>query len=75
LPALASYFHRIAPQLIVEFVPKQDEKVKQMLKSRPDIFLDYDQQHFEAAFSAYFTIADQTKIPGTERVLYRMIRK
>lgn len=75
LPALASYFHRIAPQLIIEFVPKQDEKVKQMLRSRPDIFVDYDQDHFEAAFSAHFTIADQTKIPGTERVLYRMIRK
>jgi hypothetical protein len=75
VPALASYFHRIAPQLIIEFVPKQDEKVKQMLRSRPDIFVDYDQQHFETAFSIYFTIADQTKIPGTERVLYRMIRK
>lgn len=75
LPALAAYFHRVSPQLIIEFPPKQDEKVKQMLSSRPDVFPDYDQEHFEAAFFAYFTIAEQTKIPGTERILYRMIRK
>lgn len=75
LQALAGYFHRIAPQLIIEFVPKQDEKVRQMLKSRPDIFMDYDQEHFEAIFATYFTITDQIKIPGTERTLYRMIRK
>jgi ribosomal protein L11 methylase PrmA len=75
LPALAAYFHRVSPQLIIEFPPKKDEKVKQMLSSRPDIFLDYDQEHFETAFSTYFTIADQIKIPGTERILYRMIRK
>lgn len=75
IPALAGYFKGIAPQLIIEFVPKQDEKVKQMLSTRPDVFADYDQEHFETAFSAYFTIADQVKIPGTERILYRMIRK
>jgi hypothetical protein len=75
LRALAGYFHRIAPQLIIEFVPRQDEKVKQMLKSRPDIFVDYDQENFENYFSLYFTIAEQVKVPGTERVLYRMIRK
>jgi hypothetical protein len=75
ISALAGYFRRIAPQLIIEFVPKQDEKVKQMLSTRPDVFADYDQDHFENAFSAYFTIVDQVKIPGTERILYRMIRK
>ena len=75
LQALAGYFHRIAPQLIIEFVPKTDEKVKQMLRSRQDIFVDYDQEHFESIFASYFTIADQIKIPGTDRILYRMIKK
>jgi hypothetical protein len=75
LGALASYFHRIAPQLIIEFPPKTDPKVKQMLSSRPDVFMDYNQEHFESVFSNYFTIADQIKIPGTERILYRMIKK
>jgi hypothetical protein len=75
LPALAAYFNSIAPELIIEFVPKADEKVQQMLKSRPDTFADYDQLHFEQYFSEYFTTIDKTPVPGTSRILYRMQRK
>lgn len=75
LPALAGYFNDIAPELIIEFVPKEDEKVKQMLSTRPDTFIDYDQAHFEAYFSVYFDMLAQTPVPGTSRILYRMKRK
>jgi len=75
LPMLAEYFYAIAPQLIIEFVPKEDEKVQQMLKSRNDVFDEYDQSHFEQYFSAYFTIRAQEKVTGTHRILYYMQRK
>jgi hypothetical protein len=75
LPALAGYFNDIAPELIIEFVPKEDEKVQQMLSTRPDTFIDYNQAHFEMYFSAYFDIISQTPVPGTGRILYRMKRK
>ncbi|OQP63638.1 hypothetical protein [Niastella populi] len=75
LPVLAAYFNGIAPELIIEFVPKEDEKVQQMLKTRPDTFIDYDQEHFEHYFSTYFNIAEKKGIPGTTRTLYRMKRK
>jgi hypothetical protein len=75
LPALAAYFNGIAPELIIEFVPKEDEKVQQMLSTRPDTFVDYDQAHFEVDFSAYFNIIAHTPVPGTNRILYRMKRK
>jgi hypothetical protein len=75
LPVLADYFNSIAPGLIIEFVPKEDEKVQQMLKSRPDTFVDYDQAHFEQYFSKYFDIVEQKLIPGTTRMLYSMKRK
>jgi hypothetical protein len=75
LPALAQYFSSIAPELIIEFVPKEDEKVKQMLKSRPDTFTDYDQTHFELYFSTYFNIVSSSKITGTSRTLYFMQRR
>jgi hypothetical protein len=74
LPMLAAYFHDIAPQLIIEFVPKEDEKVQQMLKSRKDVFEDYNQERFEAFFSQYFLLIKKIKIPGTQRVLYHMQR-
>lgn len=75
LQALAGYFAAIAPELIIEFVPKEDDKVKQMLSSRPDTFSDYDQQHFEHYFGEHFTVVTQQIIPGTSRILYHMKRK
>jgi hypothetical protein len=75
LPMLAEYFKDIAPQLIIEFVPREDEKVQQMLASREDVFEGYDQEHFERFFSAYFTIESRSVIAGTPRILYRMRRK
>jgi hypothetical protein len=75
LPALAAYFNDIAPQLIIEFVPKEDDKVKQMLHTRPDTFPDYSPHHFEKYFSTYFTITARQTVPGTHRLLYHMTRK
>jgi hypothetical protein len=75
LPVLAGYFNDIAPELIIEFVPKEDEKVQQMLKTRPDTFIDYDPAHFEHYFAKYFTIIEKKTVVGTSRTLYRMKRK
>lgn len=75
LPALAEYFNSISPELIIEFVPKEDEKVRQMLKSRPDTFPDYTETAFENYFSHYFHVITKATIPGTNRVLYHMKRK
>lgn len=72
---LAAYFADMAPHLIIEFVPKEDEKVKQLLASRADIFEDYHQAHFEECFSRFYHIQAKETIPGTTRVLYRMKRK
>lgn len=75
LPVLADYFNDIAPELIIEFVPKEDEKVQQMLASRPDTFPDYNQVNFEHIFSDWFNIIEQVPVPGTHRILYKMQRK
>lgn len=75
LSMLAAWLHDIAPRLIIEFVPKEDEKVIQMLKSRKDVFNDYTRPAFESFFSQYFDILTYNEIPGTHRVLYLMQRK
>lgn len=75
LPVLADYFNHIAPELIIEFVPKEDEKVQQMLKTRPDTFPDYTITMFENLFLQYFEIISKKNVPGTHRVLYHMKRK
>lgn len=76
LPVLASWFNDISQQkLIIEFVPKEDEKVRFMLASRKDVFGDYTQEHFEANFLRYFTISRRETIPGTHRVIYLMEKR
>lgn len=49
---------------------KQDDQVRRLLATRADIFPEYDQRGFEAAFSEAFEIVDSRPIPGMHRRLY-----
>lgn len=75
LANLAGYFADLAPHLIIEFVPREDKKVQEMLAHREDIFRDYTEYEFERHFSDYFDITEKQLIPGTLRTLYLMKRK
>ncbi|WP_291322893.1 hypothetical protein [Desulfonatronospira sp.] len=72
LDKLASFFDKLCTYLIIEFVPKQDSQVQRLLASRDDIFDAYDQAHFEAAFSRFFSIRRSEVIRDSYRVLYLM---
>ena len=71
---IAETFRRCGKNLVIEFVPKQDEKVKFMLQQKEDIYTNYSETSFVKAFEPYFRVADKKNIPGSERVLYLMIR-
>ena len=72
---IAKFFSEICQQLIIEFVPKSDSQVQRLLLTRKDIFGNYDQVHFEQAYSEYFLITRQDSIPGSERTLYLMRKR
>jgi SAM-dependent methyltransferase len=75
LPRIAELFASVAPQLILEWVPKEDSQVRRLLATRRDIFPDYTQAGLERAFDSYFSTENSQPIPGTERVLYRFRRR
>jgi len=75
LARIADLFARLAPDLIIEFVPKSDPKVRVLLATREDIFPDYDESGFESAFGARYEIVRKDPIEGSERTLYRMRRR
>jgi hypothetical protein len=75
LGSVAQFFAAAARWAIVEFVPKSDSQVQRLLASRKDIFDQYSEAGFEAAFGLYFNIVEKTPIPGSERVLYLFNRK
>jgi ribosomal protein L11 methylase PrmA len=74
LALIAKNTATIAENLIIEFVPKDDEKVQQLLKTKEDVFIDYDRAQFEEIFTQYYTIDKKETIATTNRILYFMKR-
>ena len=75
LPVLAEFFNQSAPQLIIEFIPKEDEKTKFLLRNKKDIYPVYSKEGFELCFERFFTIISSKQIPGSERFIYLMNKK
>lgn len=71
---IAAFFASLCDRLIIEFVPKSDEKVQLMLKNREDIFPGYHQEAFEMAFRAHYQIGEQQPVGQSGRILYFMQR-
>lgn len=75
LGSVTDFFARISQSLIIEFVPKSDHKVQDLLLNRQDIFPDYTQEGFEAAFQQRFTIEQRVPVKDSQRVIYLMRNK
>lgn len=69
-PTIASFLKNIGKNVIIEFVPKEDSKVKHLLASRKDIFNTYDEEHFEEALSKHFKLVDKKPVKGSKRSVY-----
>ncbi|MCL4390313.1 MAG: SAM-dependent methyltransferase [Patescibacteria group bacterium] len=72
LPRLAKFFAALSPNLIIEFVPKDDPRVRELLALRQDIFPNYNQVSFEKGFARYFKIIRRTSLPKSGRQVYLM---
>jgi ribosomal protein L11 methylase PrmA len=70
LSFVARFLRRCATSAIVEFVPKDDPQVQQMIALKGDLFPSYSQEHFEEAASAHFSIRERRPVPDGGRVLY-----
>jgi hypothetical protein len=75
LDLIASFFGRVARQLIIEFVPPNDDKTILMMAQKAMRFDQYNQQEFEASFEKYFVILKKEEIGNSGRVLYLMVKK
>jgi hypothetical protein len=74
LNSLAEFFASLSKKLIIEFVPKHDPNAQLLLRSREDVFINYNQSNFEKEFGKYFKIFYKEKISASDRVLYLMER-
>ncbi len=75
LAKLAQFFQRLGEHLILEWVPKEDEKVRFLLAGRSDTFPGYSEDELRHSFAPWFTIQRREEISGTARVLYLMKKR
>lgn len=72
LEDVCAFFSGICHWLVIEFVPKEDPQAQKLLTSRPDIFTEYTQEHFEAVFQQRFRIHAKVALQDSPRTLYLM---
>jgi len=60
----------MAPQGVLEFVPKNDAMVQRLLQMREDLFADYDQDTFEKYLSSCARIVKSENVSASGRILY-----
>jgi hypothetical protein len=59
----------LAPEGVLEFVPKEDPMVKELLALRGDLFPDYNEGEFRDAIRSRGRIVSEMQVPGTQRTL------
>lgn len=67
---IAEYFSKLCKNLIIEFVPKNDVQVQRLLKTRKDIFVNYNEENFVKSFTKYFEIIESKTVGETGRSIY-----
>ncbi|MBK8495857.1 MAG: hypothetical protein IPL50_13210 [Chitinophagaceae bacterium] len=75
LHLIAGWLQPMGEYLVIEFVPKTDEKVKLLLQNRKDIFDKYDLENFKTIFANTYQVVKEEKVGNTDRVLFLMKRK
>lgn len=72
---LASFFSSICNTLVIEFVPKDDPKVQNMLQWRKDIFEDYTIEQFEKSFADFFLLDQKITVKNSRRILLTLRKR
>jgi hypothetical protein len=70
LPSLASWLRELGRWALVEFVPKSDPQVQEMLALREDVFSGYTEDGFRAAAEERFEVVGREPIEASGRALY-----
>jgi SAM-dependent methyltransferase len=72
---VAAQLARLASQLIIEFVPRDDPMVRRLLATREDVFADYTPDGFRAAFATEFETVAEMPVEGSSRVIHLLRRR
>lgn len=71
---VAGLLSQLGQYLVIEFVPKEDEKTQQLLRTRKDIYVNYSEDTFLKKFSAFYSVLQTMEINGSGRILFLMMK-
>jgi hypothetical protein len=69
LPEIVAWLCGMAPCGVIEFVPKEDPMIQQMLMLREDIFDDYSFERFKSLLSQKARIIREQAVSASGRVM------
>ena len=75
LDQLIRWLVNIAPQGLIEFVPKNDQTIKKMLMLKGDIFQDYNEENFKNLILKNAKIISEKKISESGRKVFEYSKK
>jgi SAM-dependent methyltransferase len=75
LPAVADWLAELGRWALVEFVPKEDPQVREMLALREDVFPGYTEDGFTRAVGSRFEIVRREPVEDSGRTLYLLRRR
>jgi len=75
LSELLNWLTSLAPNGVIEFVPKSDPMIKYMLNFREDIFQDYTEERFLSYLESVANIVETEVVSSTGRRLIRYTRR
>lgn len=74
LAEVVAWLTSLAPRGVIEFVPKTDPMVVELLQLREDIFPDYDEANFVRCLEQRARIVHREKVSATGRTLFAFER-
>lgn len=74
LQEVVAWIASLAPEGLIEFVPKDDPTAQRMLRVKTDIFPDYSEESFRTHLAEIAQIGTVTRIPSSGRVIYEFAR-
>jgi hypothetical protein len=75
LPQVAELLAHAGRRVVVEFVPKEDPMVQQLLAGRRDIFDAYSLDAFRTALDEWFVTMDEAPVTDSLRTLFLLERR
>jgi SAM-dependent methyltransferase len=74
LPEFIEWLAGLTDRLVIEYVSREDDKVKTLLRNKEDKYRDYSREGLEAALAQHYEIRRKEEVNRGDRILYLCVK-